>query len=185
MENNKPNWKMKIFETERLIVKKLALENRDFFVELLSDPEIIDPIPQPEFNKNQILEKFSENLGLESISEKERCVCGIFEKENPEMIGLCLFLKNDENEKELGYRFRVKYWGKGYGTETVKGMINYYFNELNADKVTADVNIANYGSVKILNKFMKPVREFFNMRDNCVDRRYEVHKNNWQKTFHK
>jgi ribosomal-protein-alanine N-acetyltransferase len=110
---------------------------------------------------------------------KQKCACGIFEKGNPEMIGLSLFLINDENEKELGYRFRVNYWGKGYGTETTKGMLEYYFSVMNLDKVTADVNIANIASVKILDKFMKPTNEFFNKRDNCTDRRYEVGKNNW------
>jgi ribosomal-protein-alanine N-acetyltransferase len=58
-------------------------------------------------------------------------------------------------------------------------MLEYYFQEMNVDKVMADVNIANIGSVKILNKFMKPVSEFFNERDNCTDRRYELWKNNW------
>ena len=176
---------MKIFETERLIIKSLENKDQDIFVELNSDPKIIDPIPQPKFTENQILGKFSESLNLkENFLEKEKCACGIFEKENPEMIGLCLFLTNDKKEKELGYRFRVDYWGKGYGTETTKGMIDYYFRELNIDKVTADVNIANIGSVKILNKFMKPVREFFNERDNCTDRRYEIDKNNWLQQSH-
>jgi len=26
---------------------------------------------------------------------------------------------------------------------------------------------------------MEPVSEFFNERDNCTDRRYELFKNNW------
>ena len=58
-------------------------------------------------------------------------------------------------------------------------MLEYYFQEMNVDKVMADVNIANIGSVKILNKFMEPVSEFFNERDDCTDRRYELEKNNW------
>lgn len=49
------------------------------------------------------------------------------------MIGLSLFLTNDGNDRELGYRFRVNYWGKGYGTETTKGMLQHYFNALNAE----------------------------------------------------
>jgi ribosomal-protein-alanine N-acetyltransferase len=57
------------------------------------------------------------------------------------MIGLALFLINEEGEKELGYRFRVDYWRKGYGTETTKGMLEYYFQQMNVSKVTADVNI--------------------------------------------
>lgn len=75
----------------------------------------------------------------------------------------------------------MNYWGKGYGTETTKGMLDYYFNVLNVDKVTAAITIENIGSVKILDKFMKPLREFFNERDNCIDRRYEIEKNNWHK----
>lgn len=94
------------------------------------------------------------------------------------MIGLCLFLTNDENEKELGYRFRINYLGKGYGTETTKGMIDYYFNELHVKKVTADVNTENIGWVKILEKFINPVKEFFNEGRNCTVRSYEIEKNN-------
>ncbi|GHC52111.1 GNAT family N-acetyltransferase [Ulvibacter litoralis] len=171
---------MKIFETERLIIKTLESKDQSHFTELLSDPKIIAPIPQPKFTEVQLLQKFQENLNLTvSDLQKERSICGIFEKGNPEMIGLCLFLTNDEKDKELGYRFRVPYWGKGYGTETTKGIIDYYFNTLQVAKVTADVNIENLGSVNILKKFMKPVKEFFNERDNCTDRRYEIEKENW------
>ena len=97
------------------------------------------------------------------------------------MIGLSLFLINENNDKELGYRFRVNYWGKGYGTETTKGMLEYYFQQMKVSKVTADVNIANVGSVKILNKFMDPINEFFNERDQCMDRRYEIKRESWLK----
>lgn len=174
---------MTLFETERLIVKRLENKDQVDFVELFSDPKIIEPIPQPKPTEEELSEEFSQSLNLkESILEREKCMCGIFKKGNPEMIGLCLFLTNDEHEKELGYRFKTDYWGKGYGTETTRGMIDYYFNELNVDKVTADVNIENIGSVKILNKFMKPVKVFFNERDNCTDRRYEIYKENWRIT---
>jgi len=47
---------------------------------------------------------------------------------------------------------------------------------LQLEKITADVNIENIASAKILNKFFKPVREFFNENDNCTDRRYELYR---------
>lgn len=171
---------MILFETERLIVKTLETEDENMFLELFSDPKILKLIPQLKIPEDQLLERFSRNLNLtESDLGRQKCDCGIFEKGNPEMIGLCSFLINDENEKEIGYRFRVAYWGKGYGTETTEAMIAYYFNVLHVDKVTADVDIVNVGSVKILNKFMKPVREFFNERDNCTDRRYQITRDQW------
>jgi len=81
----------------------------------------------------------------------------------------------DEGDRELGYRFRVEYWGKGYGTEVTKGLIDFCFQDLKIEKITADVNVENIASTKILNKFLKPVREFFNEKDNCTDRRYELY----------
>ena len=47
------------------------------------------------------------------------------------------------------------------------------------DKITADVDTRNLNSVKILEKFMTAKKEFFNQSDNCIDRRYEIIKNNW------
>ncbi|AWG22654.1 hypothetical protein FFWV33_14515 [Flavobacterium faecale] len=172
---------MIVFETERLSIRNLKLGDKVFFYELLSAPEIIIPIPQALFTEAEILQKFNQNLNLESVYQEERTICGIFEKENNEMIGLALFLINKEKEKELGYRFRKKYWGKGYGTETAKAMIDYYFKVLKVEKVTADVNVAYTGSVKILEKSMTLVKEFYNNEDQCWDRKYEIHRSDWLK----
>tara|TARA_B110000114_G_C14833507_1_gene293654 strand:+ start:35 stop:565 length:531 start_codon:yes stop_codon:yes gene_type:complete len=171
---------MKIFETERLSIRSLENVDKKYFAELFTDPKILELIPQKAFTQDQITDRFNKSLNLElSDLKDQKRACGIYEKEKPEMIGLALFLINEDGEKELGYRFRASFWGKGYGTETTKGMLEYYFQEMNVDKVMADVNIANIGSVKILNKFMEPVSEFFNERDDCTDRRYELEKNNW------
>lgn len=172
--------KMKIFETERLIIRRIESKDKKYFAELFTTPQILELIPQKAFTEKQITDRFNKSLNFElNDLQNQKCACGIYEKGNTEMIGLALFLINDNNEKELGYRFRENYWRKGYGTETTKGMLEYYFNQMNVSKVTADVNIANIGSLKILDKFMKPVHQFFNDRDNCTDRRYEIEKNQW------
>ena len=166
---------MQIFETDRFVINSFEQRDEIFFIELLSDPEIINPVPQPELSINIIAEKFNSNLNYNGNPQKYKDnIWGVFEKFNNEMIGLCALLTNDENDWELAYRFRTKYWGKGYGTETTKGLIDYCFLKLNIDKITADVNIENKASVTILSKFMKPVIEFFNEKDNCTDRRYQI-----------
>lgn len=171
---------MILFETERLTIRSLESVDKKYFAELVTDPKILELIPQKAFTENQITDRFNKSLNWDlSALNTQKCACAIFEKGNPEMIGLALFLINENDEKELGYRFRTNYWKKGYGTETTKGMLEYYFQQMNVSKVTADVNIANVGSVKILDKFMTPVKEFYNERDNCTDRRYEVEKSNW------
>lgn len=171
---------MVIFETKRLTIKRLEGADEIYFAELFTDPKILELIPQKAFTESQILDRFNDNLNIELDDLKKRkCACGIFEKGNSEMIGLALFLMNEKHEKEIGYRLRTEYWGNGYGTETLKGMLNYYFTILNAHVVTADVNMANLASRRILDKFMTPLKEFFNERDNCIDRRYILKKEQW------
>lgn len=171
---------MEIFRTNRLIVKPLEENDKAFFIELLSEPKIIEPIPQAKLPKEEVLKIFAGFVNFKgNVLEKEKLACGIFEIGNPELIGLCLFLVNEEKEKELGYRFRPNYWRKGYGTEITAGTIDYYLKELGMEKITADVNIKNIGSVKILSKFMNPVREYFCEEADCMIRRYEIDKEDW------
>ena len=63
------------------------------------------------------------------------------EKGNPEMIGLALFLINEENEREIGIRFRVNSWGKENATEITKGMLDNNFVVLKSSKTSANLNI--------------------------------------------
>jgi ribosomal-protein-alanine N-acetyltransferase len=136
---------MNIFETERLSIRSLENVDKKYFAELFTDPKILELIPQKAFTQDQITDRFKKSLNfkLSDLKDQKRA-CGIFEKEKSEMIGLVLFLINEDGEKELGYRFRTNFWGKGYGTETTKGMLEYYFQEMNVDKVMADVKI--YGT---------------------------------------
>jgi len=164
-----------IFKTKRLIIRRLVPEDEFFFKELFSDPEIIDPIPGIKRSEEEILELFNVfNYLDENVLSNKNYVWGITEKNNSDIIGLCLFLINDENDRELGYRFRKKYWGKGYGTEVAKGTIDFAFNDLRLEKITADVEISNLASIKILEKFLKPVKEFYCERHQCTNRRYAV-----------
>ena len=115
---------MKIFETDRLEIKCLKSTDKFFFAELFTDPEVLELIPQKAFTENQITDRFNQSLNLElSDLNDKKCALGIFEKGKTELIGLALFLINEKNEKELGYRFRKNYWRKGYGTETTRGML--------------------------------------------------------------
>ena len=171
-----------IFKTERLIVRKLVKTDQYFFTELLSNRDIIDAIPQKAYSQKEIDNRFQEFLSASSeIKDLKRNVWGIIEKDKNELIGLCLFLTNNEKDRELGYRFRKLCWGQGYGSEIAKGIIDFAFNNLKLSKITADVWVENLVSTKILEKYLHPVKEFYNERDACTDRRYEITLEEWKK----
>ncbi|WP_196887406.1 GNAT family N-acetyltransferase [Aureivirga sp. CE67] len=171
---------MLLFETERLEVRQLNIKDFDYFKELVTAPEIIDPVPVKRWSDAEVEERF-ENFTNYPVNpnEKETVIWGVFEKGNEELIGLNGYLTNDENQREIAYRFRKPYWGKGYATELAKNMIVFCFETLENQVLTADVFIENIGSVKILEKFFNPVREFYNEKDGCMDRRYILTKEDW------
>lgn len=166
-----------IFETERLVVRPFRLDDREAFYDLMSNPNVMKSIPQDTMDRKTSDEHFEKHLNADRNSRT--MVWAIDSKNEDIFIGIAAYLKNDANENEIGYRLREKYWGIGYGTEIAKGLIDYGFNCLNIEFVTADVSIENEKSVKILDKFFKRDFEFYNPKDNCTDRRYKLNRKDW------
>lgn len=169
---------MKIFQTKRLLIRTLKKDDSDDYFDMMGNPNVMNPIPRDVMTRKESNDHLNNFLNSEHI-ESNRKVWAITLKSENKFIGLCAFLKNNENEDEIGYRLREKHWRKGFGTEVTVGLLKYGFDEMKMDKITADVDTRNLNSVKILEKFMTVKKEFFNEEDNCMDRRYVVNKNNW------
>ena len=169
-----------IFETERLTVRILTPLDTDPFFDMMSNPNVMDPIPRPVMKRAES-DAFLDKLISSKTFNSDKQVRAIVEKKSNCFIGLCAYLKNDKNDDEIGYRLREQFWRIGYGTEITKGLINYGFSEKGCTKITADVYVENIGSTKILDKFMIPIKDFYNNEDKCMDRRYEVLKEDWIK----
>ncbi len=167
-----------IYETERLIIRALKESDREAFFDMMSNPNVMSPIPHPVMDKDESDTNFEKHLYAPESTETK--VWAIETKSEECFIGICAFLKNNNNEDEIGYRLREQYWGVGYGTETTIGLINYGFNELQLELITADVNTANTNTVKILDKFYTRDFEFYNNEDQCTDRRYKLIREDWK-----
>lgn len=167
-----------IFETDRLIVRQLQESDQSAYFNMMSNPNVMRPIPRNVMTEEESNEHLNKFLNTQETTSDTK-VWAIEQKEENEFIGLCAFLKNNENDDEIGYRLREKYWGVGYGTEITKGLIDFGFKHLNTDLITADVYVDNLRSVKILEKFFKRDIEFFNTEDNCIDRRYKLTRKEW------
>lgn len=169
-----------IFETERLYVRRLQETDKDSYFDLTSNPNVRNALPRKIFTKEESDAELAHYILLEKTSNKK--VWAICLKGNSEFIGGCGIIKNEFEQDEIGYQLREKYWGKGYGTEIAEGLIKYGFTVLNSPIITADVDVKNTKSVKILSKFLKLKKEFFNKKDNCMDRRYSLLKEDWERS---
>ncbi len=165
-----------IFKTERLFTRELIEADANLFFDMMGNPNVMNPVPAKVMNR---LESDASLMDFISNEYSDKTVRAIILKDSNEFIGLCALLKNDENEDEIGYRLREKFWGLGFGTEITKGMFNYVFDILNLDLITADVDLTNKRSIKILEKFMIPTKEF-KCETGGMDRRYELLKKDWK-----
>ena len=133
---------MEFFRTNRLLVRSLREADADDYFDMMGNPNVMNPIPREIMSRKESddhLEKFlAENQELNGIK-----AWAIELVDRTEFIGLCAFLKNDENQDEIGYRLREKHWRQGYGTEVTKGLLCYGFEHLKLNIITADVAISN------------------------------------------
>ena len=76
--------------------------------------------------------------------------------ETNEIIGfLFLYIENKTNEScdlRLGYLLAEPIWGKGIGSELVKGLVEWCENSKIIDSISGGVKKNNVGSIKVLEK---------------------------------
>lgn len=77
---------------------------------------------------------------------------GLGLKSTGELIGDCGFCPSEDEQAEIGYTIAPRHQGQGYGTEAVRGLVDYLFKELGLHRIVARVDPGNVGSIKLLKK---------------------------------
>ena len=135
---------MKI-ETERLVLKKLVDTDRERLVSLIGDFRVsktLSNVPYP-----YTLDDADEWL---KIVDNEEFNLNIFL--NDDLIGGIGLTPAEDDFYELGYWLGVEYWGQGYATESVRGLLNYAKTNTPCEKFKANVFKENVASAKVLEK---------------------------------
>ncbi|MFC3417894.1 GNAT family N-acetyltransferase [Salinicoccus hispanicus] len=144
---------MKKLITERLLLRSLTVDDAPIIEKLASDYEVAKstlniPHPYPEGSAK----KFIEHI-LSAEKNNKVAAFGIIEKETSLLIGLInLNLSEPFDRGELAYWIGKEYWGKGYGTEAARKLVDYGFNHLRLNKVFAASFTSNPGSWRIMEK---------------------------------
>ena len=162
-----------IFETERLIVRKLILEDLQAFHELESNPIVLK---YAEGKVKNFTENEKELKGLISKYKNQKndfWIYAIKRKLSNDFIGTLVLVK-DGVDDEIGYRFLEKCWGNGYATEICKGLISYC-KTIGIPKIVGYVVNENIASEKILKRFnFKPIEYLMNEDIQLPETKYEL-----------
>jgi len=137
-----------IFETERLLVRKLVMEDLDDFHKMQSNPKVM------QYADGEVKTLVAHKTELKELIDKYDLKDNIFwiytieRKSDKTFVGTVALVKDSEDD-EIGYRFLEKYWGKGYGMEVCEGLV-VYAKKCGLKKLVAYVIDKNVASVKIL-----------------------------------
>ena len=140
-----------IFETKRLRVRRLKLNDFDAFHKMQSNMNVMQyvrgkPMTYQE-NKDELpilIEKYE-------IPENDFFIYAIEQKSDTTFVGTVALVKDDNNDDEIGYRFLEKYWGNGFGFEVAEGLVKYS-RKIKLPKIIACVANKNQASAKIIQK---------------------------------
>lgn len=159
-----------LFETERLIVRKLTSADAEDMFEYAIDP---DTGPRAGWNPHKDIEETKGliKMWIEGYKQDiEQRSYAVVLKENNKMvgtIGIMDLIKRNKDDKqtkivkdycqgksiyEIGYVVSKKYWGKGIMTEATKGMVKYLFENTTADAIAIRHFEENIGSGKVQDK---------------------------------
>lgn len=146
-----------IFETSRLILRELNIQDATEMFLLDSNPEV------HRYLGNKPIKTIEESLKIIEFVQAQYKNYGIgrwavIHKETNEFIGWSGIKYNPtttngvSNYYDLGYRFRQEFWGNGYALESAKACLKFGFDILQLPALYAAAHQSNIASNKILNK---------------------------------
>ncbi len=140
------------FQTERLILREPQLDDFDRYWQMINDPvakQYTGGVTK--LTHHDRLELFKTEW-LSEVKEKP-LEFSVIEKEKNKYLGYCGFHYNEEMDcVAFLHGYCRDSWGKGYGYEAAKVVIEYGFTVLNLEYITAFADNRNIASVKILQK---------------------------------
>lgn len=142
-----------VFETERLILRGVRVEDAPSYDRHFIDFEVISqlastvPWPYPKEGTKPFIEKM-----ILPEQGKDRWVWGIFQRSAPEELIGVVDLWREGKPEHRGFWLGRSYWGMGYMTEAVTPVMDYAFDSLGFDKLVFSNAVGNAKSRRIKEK---------------------------------
>lgn len=89
-----------------------------------------------------------------SLAENESLGLGIIKAQTNALIGTCSLFQLDAQcrRAEIGYGMASTAWGKGFMNEALTALINFAFEELDLNRIEADIDPRNIASLRSIER---------------------------------
>ena len=163
-----------IFETERLVIRKLLINDLQPFFELESNAKVLQYATGEVKTELECEKELKELIKKYENDANDFWIYAITRKEDKQFVGTVALVKDESGDDEIGYRFIERFWGNGYATETCDGLI-VYCRKIGMKKIIGNVVNENIASERILKKFgFKKVKDFISEDIGLPETKYEL-----------
>ena len=159
---------MNVIETQRLIFRKLRVEDTEDLFRIYSNSETMKfmgrgsaSVDEERGHIQRHIENYYDTFGF-----------GLWAtvlKEHNRLIGRCGLLFQEiegRKEPELAYLLDFNYWGKGLATEAARAIIKLGFEQYKFKRIIAVINPQNMSSIRVAEKIgMTYEREIAKYKD--------------------
>lgn len=144
---------MLLFETKRLTVRPLALEDAPLILEQVNEPCYIKHIGDKDVHCIDDAHRYLKDGPLASYKQHGFGLWRVALKKSDVAIGTAGILKRDYlDHADLGYAVLLKYRGMGYAFEATTAVMAHARKQLGLTKILASVDPENEPSIKLLLK---------------------------------
>ena len=136
-----------VLETERLALRRPTLADVKAIAQLANDRRIAE-------NTRRLPHPYLQDHAVEFVralaADRRETVFLIEHTHTP--IGMVGIDWREPAAPELGYWLGVEHWGQGFGTEAARAVIDFFFEEFDAEHLVSGARVANPTSRNILEK---------------------------------
>lgn len=144
---------MKVLETDRLVLRRMSVDDAEFELRLLNEPSFLRFIGD---RGVRTLEDARAYILKGPVDMYERLGFGLYItelKEEGVPIGICGLVKRDFLEDvDIGFAFLPEFWGQGYASEAAAAVMEYAKGALGLKRLVAITNPENHSSIRLLEK---------------------------------
>ncbi|WP_071458639.1 GNAT family N-acetyltransferase [Bacillus massilinigeriensis] len=142
-----------VLETERLILRKVTLDDAEDMFKYGSNEEVTKYVT---WNSHKTLSETKEYINLirNNYEQGQVAPWGMECKETGEFIGTIDFVwwLPDYRIAEIGYVISQDYWGKGLTTEAAREVMRFGFDNMELIRIQAKCLVENTGSARVMEK---------------------------------
>lgn len=144
---------MIVLETDRLVLRRLTLNDAPFIVELLNQPSFLRFIGDRGVRDLQTARLYLLKGPIASYEKHGFGLNLVFLKDSGDPIGICGLLKRETlPDVDVGFAFLPAHWRKGYAAESAAAILEHGSRAFGLKRIVAITSLDNGASIGVLEK---------------------------------